>query len=135
MSTLNPIILFDGVCNLCNGAVNFIVDRDPEARFRLAALQSEVGESILREHQLSTVDFDSIVLVEGDAIFSRSTAALRISKNLIGGWPLLYTLIVVPRWFRDWVYNWISRNRYRWFGKQQNCRIPTPELRSRFLHD
>ncbi len=135
MPSPNPIILFDGVCNLCNGAVNFIIDRDPEARFRLAALQSDVGQSILREHQLSTADFDTIVLVEGDTIFSKSTAALRISKRLSGGWPLFYMLIIIPRWFRDWVYNWVSRNRYKWFGKQEACRIPTPELRSRFLHD
>lgn len=135
MPNQNPIILFDGVCNLCNGAVNFIIDRDPEALFRLAALQSTVGQELLQKHNLKTADFDTIVLVEGDNIYSHSTAALRIARNLSGAWPLFYGFIIIPSPLRNVVYNWISRNRYRWFGKQESCRIPTPELRSRFLHD
>lgn len=135
MSTVNPIILFDGVCNLCNGAVNFIIDRDPNAYFRMAALQSTVGQELLQKHNLKTQDFDTIVLVEGNNIYSHSTAALRIARKLSGAWPLFYAFIVIPSPLRNVVYNWISRNRYRWFGKQDACRIPTPELRSRFLHD
>ena len=135
MPIQNPIILFDGVCNLCNGAVNFIIDRDPEAHFRLAALQSDIGQELLQKHNLKTADFDTIVLVEGDNIYSHSTAALRIARKLSGAWPLFYGFIVIPSPLRNVVYNWISRNRYRWFGKQESCRIPTPDLRSRFLHD
>lgn len=131
----NPIILFDGVCNLCNGAVNFIIDRDPNAYFRLAALQSKIGQEILQKHNLRTQDFDTIVLVEGDNIYSHSTAALRIARKLNGAWPLFYGFIVIPGPLRNVIYNWVSRNRYRWFGKLDACRIPTPELRSRFLHD
>jgi len=135
MLTKNPIILFDGVCNLCNGAVNFIIARDPNVYFRLAALQSTIGQEILQKHSLNTQDFDTIVLVEGDNIYSHSTAALRIARKLCGAWPLFYAFIVIPSPIRNVIYNWISRNRYRWFGKQDTCRIPTPELRSRFLHN
>lgn len=135
MPNQNPIILFDGVCNLCNGAVNFIIDRDPDAHFRLATLQSTVGQELLEKHNLRIQDFDTIVLVEGDNIYSQSTAALRIARKLSGAWPLFYAFIAIPSPLRDMIYSWISRNRYRWFGKQETCRIPTPELRSRFLHD
>lgn len=135
MSTVNPIILFDGVCNLCNGAVNFIIDRDPEAYFRMAALQSTIGQEILQKHSLNTQYFDTIVLVEGENIYSHSTAALRIARKLSGAWPLFYAFIVIPSPLRNVIYNWISRNRYRWFGKQDVCRIPTPELQRHFLQE
>lgn len=135
MTTVNPIILFDGVCNLCNGAVNFIIDRDPEAYFRMAALQSTIGQEILQKHSLNTQYFDTIVLVEGENIYSHSTAALRIARKLSGVWPLFYAFIVIPSPLRNVIYNWISRNRYRWFGKQDVCRIPTPELQRHFLQE
>ena len=134
------IVLFDGVCNLCNGAVTFIIDRDPDAYFRFAPLQSEAGGARLEPEPRDLVHKDlqdgdaleSIVLLEDGQRFTRSTAALRIARRLRGVWPL-YAFIVVPRPVRDRVYRWIARNRYRWFGKTDACRLPTPELARRFL--
>lgn len=130
-----PVVLFDGVCNLCNGAVQFIVDRDPEGTFRFASLQSERAAALLREQgrEPPAGDPESLVLIEGGRLYERSTAALRIARRLRGAWPLLYTFVVVPRFVRDAVYRLIARNRYRWFGKSAECRVPTPELRARFL--
>lgn len=124
------VILFDGVCNLCNGAVTFIIDRDPEGHFAFAPLQSEVALELLGKQAES---LESIVLVENGVRYTESTAALRIARNLRGPWPLLYSFIVVPRALRDRVYRLVARNRYRWFGKRDSCRLPTPELRQRFL--
>ena len=125
----SAIILFDGVCNLCNGVVTFIIRRDPKGYFRFASLQSEAARKILgRDAGLET-----ILLVENEVVYSRSAAALRIAKKLSGLWPLLYVFIVVPRPIRDVVYNFIARNRYRWFGKQAACMVPTAELKRRFL--
>ena len=130
----HPIVLFDGVCNLCNASVNFIIDRDPHDRFRFAALQSERGVALLAEHgHTVSAEPDSIVLVEGGRIFERSTAALRIARHLRGAWKLLYGFMIVPRPLRDLVYRFIARHRYRWFGRTEACRVPTPELRARFL--
>ena len=129
----SPIILFDGVCNLCNASVNFVIDRDPRGIFRFAALQSEVARPMLEKQGLTDEALDSIVLLEKDKIYRRSTAALRIAKRLKGVWPLLYLFIVVPPPLRNAVYDWIARNRYRWFGKSETCRVPTPELQERFL--
>lgn len=128
-----PIILFDGVCNLCNGSVLFIIRRDPKARFRFASLQSTYGENFLKHNSLSTEEYDSIVLIEGGRFYTQSTAALRIAKRLNGAWPLLYAGIIIPKFIRDAMYNVIAKNRYRWFGKKDACMIPTPALRSRFM--
>lgn len=125
------VVLFDGVCNLCNAAVRFIIRRDPGGRLRFAALQSEAA-AVLLAAQAEPLP-DSIVLVEGGRVFTRSAAALRIARRLRFPWPLLYALIVVPRPLRDAVYGWIARNRYRWFGRSDQCMVPTPELRARFL--
>ena len=127
------IILFDGVCNLCNGAVNFVIDHDPDAYFRFGALQSDAAQPILAKHGLEEKALDSIVLIEGGRVFRKSTAALRIARHLTGAWPLLYALLVIPRPLRDVVYDWIATNRYDWFGKRDQCRIPTPDLQARFL--
>ncbi len=129
----HAVVLFDGVCNLCNGSVNFIIDRDPDGYFRFASLQSEEAEAIMRRAGSSGTTLESIVLVEGDRVFRRSDAVLRIARKLKGPWPALALFTVVPRPIRDRVYDWIARNRYRWFGKRDTCRIPTPELRARFL--
>lgn len=127
-------MLFDGVCNLCNGSVNFIIDRDPAARFRFAALQTPAAAELLARHgRIPAATPDSIILIEGDRLYEHSTAALRIARRLRGGWKLLYAFIIVPRPLRDLVYRWIARNRYRWFGRSEACRMPTPELRERFL--
>ncbi|MDQ7039477.1 MAG: thiol-disulfide oxidoreductase DCC family protein [Rhodothermus sp.] len=127
------IVLFDGVCNLCNGFVNFIMDRDPAGYFKFGALQSEAARPYLERLGLQPDYMDSIVLIENDRCYRDSTAALRILRRLKGPWPLLYGLIVVPRPLRDAVYRWIARNRYRWFGRREQCRVPTPDLLARFL--
>ncbi|HSJ15591.1 MAG TPA: thiol-disulfide oxidoreductase DCC family protein [Longimicrobiales bacterium] len=127
------IILFDGVCNLCNGAVQFVLDRDPAARFQFASLQSAAAGDLLRAPCDAAADLSSIVLLEDGRCHTRSTAALRIARRLSGAWPLLYGLILVPRPVRDGVYSFIASHRYRWFGRSESCRVPTPETRSRFL--
>lgn len=129
----SKVILFDGVCNLCNGAVLFIIKRDPKAKFKFAALQSDIGMSLTAEHNIDTTKTDSIVLVEAGKVYIKSTAALRVARHLKGGYPLLYGFIIFPAFFRNWVYDWIAKNRYKWFGKKESCMIPTPELKSRFL--
>jgi len=126
-------ILFDGVCNLCNASVLFVVDRDPEARFTFAALQSDEARRLLAERGYQGADLSTVLLVEGERVYERSTAALRVARHLSGAWPVLYAFLVVPRPVRDAVYAWVARNRYRWFGKEDACRVPTPELRARFL--
>jgi predicted DCC family thiol-disulfide oxidoreductase YuxK len=118
---------------LCNGSVRFIIARDPEAYFRFAPLQSETGRRLLVESGLSDSPPDSIVLIQGGRAYTQSAAALRIARRLRFPWPLLYALILVPSFFRDWLYDLIARNRYRWFGRREVCMTPTPELRSRFL--
>ena len=131
------LILFDGVCNLCNGAVNFIIDRDPEGYFTFAALQSEEAAPHLAPFGRPPARLadapDSIVLIEDGRLYERSDAVLRIARRLDGLWPLAYIFVVLPKPLRDALYGWIAANRYRWFGKQDACRIPTPELRARFL--
>ena len=128
-----PVVLFDGVCNLCNGAVNFIIDRDPTALFRFASLQSDFGQRELHRLGLPGDVLETIIVLEDGQASSRSTAALRIARRLGFPWSLAYGLIVVPRPVRDWAYDVIARNRYRWFGKQESCRVPTAELKERFV--
>lgn len=127
------IILFDGVCNLCNSSVTFIIDRDRKEMFQFASLQSDVGQALLAKHGLPAQEFGSFVLIEQDRAFTKSTAALRIARELGGWWRILYGFIVVPRPLRDVVYSFVARNRYRWFGQSDTCRIPTPDLQRRFL--
>jgi predicted DCC family thiol-disulfide oxidoreductase YuxK len=127
------IILFDGVCNLCNGAVQFIIRRDPPGHFKFAALQSNAGEALLQQFQIKAGEAGTIILIEGAQYFTRSTAALRIAKRLRGLWPLVYAAILVPPFLRNAVYDYIARNRYRWFGHRDQCMIPTPEMKKRFL--
>ena len=129
----NPVILFDGVCNLCNQSVQFVINHDPKSTFRFAALQSGFGQEQLREHRLDTNEFISVVLLVGNKVYDRSRAALEIARRLNGLWPLLYVFVIVPPFIRNFVYDWISRNRYRWFGKRDECMIPTPELKARFI--
>lgn len=129
----NVIILFDGVCNLCNGAVTFIIQRDPHGIFRFASLQSEVAQKILRGKTLNRASLESIIVIHKDKLLQKSEAALFIASRLGGGWSLLSVFRVVPEIIRDSIYNLIARNRYAWFGKKDECMIPTPELRSRFL--
>lgn len=127
------IVLFDGVCNLCNGAVLFIIKRDKKDRFRFAALESDLGKELLARHNIDPSKIDSIVLISGDSAFAKAGAALRIAKYLTGLWPLLYSLVIIPKFIADAMYDFIAKNRYKWFGKKESCMIPTPELKSKFL--
>ena len=133
MNSSNSVILFDGVCNLCNHSVQFIIKRDKKNQLLFASLQGKTGQEILKKFNLPANDFNSFILLEGDKIYARSTAALRIAKKLGGGWKLLYGFMIIPRFIRDAVYNLIAKNRYKWFGKRDECMIPTPELKERFL--
>ena len=128
-----PVILFDGVCNLCNGAVQFIIKRDSKNRFHFAALQSTYGQHQLQKLDIPTTALHSIILVDGDKFYQRSNAVLEICKHLRGLWPTLYIFKIVPAFLRDGIYNFIANNRYRWFGRQDQCMIPTPALKARFL--
>jgi predicted DCC family thiol-disulfide oxidoreductase YuxK len=129
----SPIILFDGVCNLCNTSVQFVIEHDPTAIFRFASLQSEAGQTILAKNALNTEGLNSVILVENNVVYDRSTAALRIAKRLSGGVQLLAVFLIVPRFIRDFVYKIVAKNRYRWFGKHESCWLPTKELKARFL--
>ncbi|MDZ4700677.1 MAG: DCC1-like thiol-disulfide oxidoreductase family protein [Rhodothermales bacterium] len=131
----HALVLFDGVCNLCNGSVHFVIDRDPESYFRFAALQSEAAKPALAQCGRDAGVLDSIVLIEEGQCYTRSSAALRIARRLSGGWPVVYAGIIIPRVLRDAIYDFIARNRYRWFGRTEACRIPTLDLRARFLDD
>ncbi len=127
------IVLFDGVCNMCNGAVDFILQRDSAGRFKFASLQSEAAQAIYARHGRKPGDLSTMALVEDGKIYTRSTAALRIARRLDGLWPLMYGFIVVPPILRDAIYRWVAANRYRWFGKRETCRVPTPDEQARFL--
>ena len=129
----HDVLLFDGVCNLCNSSVNFIIDRDPKKHFRFAALQSAYGQEKLKELGLNQEQFDSLVLLSNGQVYRKSSAALRVAKKLNGLWPLLYVFIIIPPFIRHAAYDVIGKNRYRWWGKRNSCRMPTPELKQRFV--
>lgn len=138
LSTINiprdkPILLFDGVCNLCNGFVQFIILRDSKAKVRFAALQSEVGQQLLREAKMPTEALSTVVLWENGKFYTHSDVPLRVARYLDGLLPLFSVYTIIPKFIRDGIYNWIAKNRYRWFGKKESCMIPTPELKGRFL--
>jgi predicted DCC family thiol-disulfide oxidoreductase YuxK len=129
MNADKGIVLFDGVCNLCSGAVRFILARDPAGRFRFASLQSDAAQRLLKGAGVA----ETIVLLQGGKIYTRSAAALRIARGLRFPWPLFYAFVAVPRPLRDLVYRWVARHRYAWFGKRESCLLPTPETRGRFI--
>jgi len=128
-----PILLFDGVCNLCNASVQWVLKHDRRGEFRFSALQSELGQQLLLQHGLASEHFDTVVLVVGEQIFLRSDAPLEIVRRLGGLWRLLYFFKILPRPLRDAVYNFVARNRYRWFGRREECMLPKPEWKERFL--
>lgn len=132
-SEIHKIILFDGVCNLCNGAINFVIKKDTGNVFKFAALQSEIGKTLLSKFNLDTSKVDSIILIDGEKCYVKSSAALHAAKHLKGLYPLLYGFLILPKFIRDSVYDYIAKNRYKWFGKTESCMIPTPELRNKFL--
>ena len=127
------IVLFDGVCNLCNSAVDLIIRNDKKGQIKVAALQDQKTKELLKDYKINSDYLDSIILIRGEKVFYKSRAALEITKNLKGLWPLLYVFIILPTFIRDPIYDFIARNRYRWFGKKETCRLPTPEERARFL--
>lgn len=129
----NPVILFDGICNLCNGSVQYVIRHDKKAVFSFASLQSDSGQSLLQQYKLPLSEFNSFVLIDNGIAYTKSTAALKVARKLSGPVKFLYGFIIVPPFIRDAVYNLISRNRYKWFGKKDSCMIPTPELKNRFL--
>jgi predicted DCC family thiol-disulfide oxidoreductase YuxK len=130
---LKYIVLFDGVCNLCNSSVQFILKRDKHKKFLFGSLQGAAGQQLLTKFNLPVNQFNSFILVEGERFYTRSTAVLRMLKHLGRGWQLWYACIIIPPFIRNAVYNLIARNRYKWFGKKDECRVPTPEERALFL--
>ena len=128
------IILFDGVCNFCNSAVNFVIKRDKNNLIQFSPLQTEIAHELLARHKLPTEDMKSFIFIEEGKSYTQSTAALKVCKYLTGLWPLLYSFIIIPHFIRDGIYKWIAKNRYKWFGQKNECMIPTPELQRKFLN-
>ncbi|MGA9226564.1 MAG: thiol-disulfide oxidoreductase DCC family protein [Mesobacillus sp.] len=129
---MHPVILFDGVCNFCDASVQFILNRDPEGIFQFASLQSEAGQNLVKKHNVPA-DVDSMILIEDDKVYYKSTAALRVSRHLQGAWKMLYGFIIIPSPIRNIVYDLIAKNRYKWFGQKESCMLPPPNIRKRFL--
>ncbi|MCO6510252.1 MAG: thiol-disulfide oxidoreductase DCC family protein [Aridibacter famidurans] len=132
---MGATVLFDGVCNFCNSSVNFIIRRDREGYFRFAPLQSDIAADLLADKKFDRENVDSIVLIEDDEVFVYSTAALLIARKLDGNWPLLYAFIYIPAPIRDFFYRQFAKHRYKLFGKKDQCMIPTPAMRARFLSE
>ena len=133
MSYEHPIILFDGVCNLCTSSVQFIIRNDLKQHFRFASQQSDIGKTLLTKNYIDIKKTDSLVLIDHGKVYQKSTAALRIAKQLSFGWSLLYVFILIPPFIRNPIYDFIAANRYKWFGKKETCWIPTPALRNLFI--
>jgi len=129
---MKRIVLFDGECNFCDASVQFILKRDPAAHFLFASLQSETGEHLKQQYQIPD-EVDSIVLIEKGKAYTKSSAALHIAKKLDGLWHFLFLFILVPRPIRDAFYDYVAKNRYKWFGKKDSCMLPPPEIRKRFI--
>lgn len=130
---MGAIVIFDGYCNFCDASVGFIMERDPKQYFQFTANQQESGIALLKQHQIEVQDVSTIYLVEGDKMYSRSEAALRIARRLTLPWNLFWGFIIVPAFLRDPIYNFIAKNRYRFFGKRDTCRLPTEAERARFI--
>lgn len=132
---IKPVIFFDGVCNLCNESVLFVIKRDRKGKFNFAPLQSGYAEQQLHRFDYSLQELNTILLLKNGKLYQKSSAVLEIAKGLSGGWPLLYAFIIIPTFIRNSIYDWIAVNRYKWFGKKEECMIPTPELKARFKED
>src|SRR4030095_3155492 len=133
MDVDKPIILFDGVCNFCNSMVNFVIRQDRKNVFLFCALQSPAGERLLKEYNIDWKANDSFVVIAQNKAYLKSDAALKLYNRLPWYWKWTQMFWIVPKFIRDWVYNVIAKNRYKWFGKQEVCMIPTPEVRQKFL--
>ena len=130
---MGAVVLFDGVCNFCNATINFVIEHDRAGYFKFAPLQSETGERLMAEHGIDRVESDSVILVDDGRAYTHSDAALRIARRLDGMWSWAYAFRIVPRIIRDAAYRLFAKNRYRLFGRQDACMMPTPEIRARFL--
>ena len=130
---MSAIILFDGVCNFCNGSVNFIIERDGKNYFKFAPLQSDIAQKLLEKHGINKAETDSVILIENERADTHSTAALKIARRLDGFWSWFYGFIIVPKPVRDFFYKLFAKYRYKLFGRQDACMMPTPEIRQRFL--
>ena len=133
MGAEKKIVLFDGVCNLCSSSVRFIISHDKKNQFLFGSLQGNAGQDYLNKFNLPGDTFNSFMLIEDNKAYTRSSGALKMLKYLGGGWQLLYGFTIVPKFIRDGVYNFIAKNRYRWFGKKEECWVPTPVLKQKFL--
>lgn len=131
--TNHSIILFDGVCNFCNNAVNFTIKRDKQNLIRFAALQSEAGRKLVQQYGLPAEDMRSFLFIENGKVYNRSAAALKVCRYLKGLWPLCFGLMIVPPFIRNGIYDWIAKNRYKWFGQREECMIPTADIKAKFL--
>ncbi|MCL6572356.1 MAG: thiol-disulfide oxidoreductase DCC family protein [Bacillus sp. (in: Bacteria)] len=129
---MKRIILFDGVCNLCNSSVQFILKRDPNGNYKFASLQGDCGQMLLKKHGLNT-NLTSFVLIEDEKVYVKSSAALRVCSKLVGAWKMLSIFQILPPFFRDLIYDVVATNRYKWFGKRDSCMLPLPEWKQRFL--
>lgn len=133
MTADDPVILFDGQCNLCNGSVQFVLEHERRAQYRFASLQSAASQTLLNEHGLSRDGFDSFVLIQNGRAHTKSGAALRVARQLRGLWPLLSVFLVIPRGLRDAVYDFVGAHRYQWFGEANTCWAKTTQWRTRFI--
>ncbi|MNK92302.1 hypothetical protein D3C87_1124220 [compost metagenome] len=127
-----PIIFFDGVCNLCNASVQFVIAHDKKDQFSFSAIQGELAKEVLPKFKVDPGELNTVMLLAEGKLYTKSSAALQIAKKLSGAWPLLYGFIIIPKFIRDWVYNIIAKNRYKWWGKEESCWVPTPRLKSKF---
>ncbi|MGM0903162.1 thiol-disulfide oxidoreductase DCC family protein [Mesobacillus maritimus] len=129
---MNKIVLFDGECHFCDRSVQFIIKRDPNAYYKFASLQSDIGQQFRKDYSIPLY-IDSLILIENEHYYVKSTAALRICKNLKGVWKIGVAFLPIPTSIRDLAYDFIAKNRYKWFGKKDKCKLPSPETRKRFL--
>jgi predicted DCC family thiol-disulfide oxidoreductase YuxK len=133
MEHANRLVLFDGVCNFCNFWIQFALKHDKKGKLKFGSLQGTTAQQILPQYNIDPAVLTSVIFIEDGTAYRESTAALKVCKYLDGGWKLLYVFIIIPAFLRDGLYKWIGRNRYKWFGKQESCMLPTPEQRARFV--
>ena len=128
-----PILLFDGYCNLCNNSLQFVIKHEKKADLYFSSLQSDKGIELLKQHHINPIEVDSLILIHNNFVFTKSSAALRLTPYLKGLYPLLYAFLIVPPFIRNAVYDYVARNRYKWFGKSDSCMMPNKDLVKRFL--
>ena len=132
MTQESPIVLFDGVCNYCNAMVNFAIRNDKKAVLKFAPLQSTIGKRLIEQYKIAS-NIDSVIVIENEKVYTHSAATLRIAKHLQGSARAFYAFKIIPPFIREPIYKWIAKNRYKWFGKKEECMAPTPSVKSRFL--